>query len=205
MTKTLLITSSPRGDESLSNKFAKELASKLIEQDTGNQLIVRDLAANKIPHLDEVTTSAIRKPADQRTAEEAQAAKLSDELVQELLSADNIVIGTGLINFNIYSSLKSWIDYVARAGLTFRYTETGPIGLATGKKVYVVLAAAGVYSDGPAAPMNHAVPYLKTVLAFMGMTDVEVVYVEGLAFGPEAVEKAIASANAKIEELAKAA
>lgn len=205
MAKTLLITSSPRGDESLSNKFATELASKLNAQGAGNELIVRDLAANPIPHLDDVTTSAIRKPADQRSAEEAQAAKLSDELVEELLSADNVVIGTGLINFNIYSSLKSWIDNVARAGLTFRYTESGPIGLATGKKVYIVLAAAGVYSDGPAAPMNHAVPYLKTVLAFMGMTDVEVVYVEGLAFGPEAVEKAIASANAKIEELAKAA
>lgn len=205
MSKTLLITSSPRGSESLSNKFATELATKLSAQGDGSELITRDLATNPIPHLDDVTTSAIRKPADVRSAEEAQAAKLSDELVNELLSADTVVIGTGLINFNIYSGLKSWIDNVARAGLTFRYTENGPEGLATGKKVYIVLAAAGVYSDGPAAPMNHAVPYLKTVLAFMGMSDVEVLYVEGLAFGPEAVEKAIASANAKIEEFAKAA
>ena len=92
-----------------------------------------------------------------------------------------------------------------RQGQTFKYTETGPVGLATGKKVYIVLAAAGVYSEGPAVSMNHAVPYLKTVLGFMGMTDVEVIYVEGLAFGPEAVEKAVAAAEAKVEELAQAA
>lgn len=205
MSKTLLITSSPRGGDSLSNKFATELANKLTAQAASNELVIRDLAANPIAHLDEVTTNAIRKPAADRTAEEAVAAQLSDELVAELLAADTVVIGTGLINFNIYSSLKSWIDNVARAGLTFRYTEKGPEGLATGKKVYIVLAAAGVYSEGPAAGMNHAVPYLKTVLSFMGMNDVEVLYVEGLAFGPEAVEKAIASANAKIEEFAKAA
>lgn len=205
MSKTLLITSSPRGGDSLSNKFATELANKLTAQAASNELVIRDLAANPIAHLDEVTTNAIRKPAADRSAEEAVAAQLSDELVAELLAADTVVIGTGLINFNIYSSLKSWIDNVARAGLTFRYTEKGPEGLATGKKVYIVLAAAGVYSEGPAAGMNHAVPYLKTVLSFMGMNDVEVLYVEGLAFGPEAVEKAIASANAKIEEFAKAA
>src|SRR5690606_23817798 len=147
MAKTLLITSSPRGDESLSTKFATELANKLTKQNAGDELIARDLAANPIAHLDEVTTNAIRKAADDRTPEEAEAAKLSDVLVEELLSAETVVIGTGLINFNIYSGLKSWIDNVARAGLTFRYTENGPIGLATGKKVYIVLAAAGVYSD----------------------------------------------------------
>jgi FMN-dependent NADH-azoreductase len=205
MSKILVITSSPRGEESLSNKFSNELATKLAAQTAGSEIISRDIAANPIPHLDDVTVSAIRKPAEARNAQEAEAVNLSDALVEELLSADTVVIGTGLINFNIYSGLKSWIDNVARAGLTFRYTENGPIGLATGKKVYVVLAAAGVYSDGPAAPMNHAVPYLKTVLGFMGMTDVEVLYIEGLAFGPEAVEKAIASAFAKIEEYATAA
>jgi FMN-dependent NADH-azoreductase len=205
MSKILVITSSPRGEESLSNKFSNELATKLAAQTDGSEIIVRDIAANPIPHLDDVTVSAIRKPAEARNEQEAEAVNLSDALVEELLSADTVVIGTGLINFNIYSGLKSWIDYVARAGLTFRYTENGPIGLATGKKVYVVLAAAGVYSDGPAAPMNHAVPYLKTVLGFMGMTDVEVLYIEGLAFGPEAVEKAIVSASAKIEEYATAA
>ncbi|SIQ82206.1 FMN-dependent NADH-azoreductase [Rhizobium sp. RU35A] len=204
MSKILLITSSPRGEESVSTKVATDLASALAARSNGD-IAVRDLGANPIAHLDTVTTSAIRKAPADRNAEEAAAAEISDALVSELQAADEIVIGTGLINFNIYSGLKSWIDNIARAGVTFRYTAEGPEGLVKGKKVYVVLAAAGVYSDGPAAPLNHAVPYLKTVLGFLGMTDVEVLYVEGLAFGPEAVEKALASAKSRTEELAKAA
>jgi FMN-dependent NADH-azoreductase len=204
MSSILLLTSSPRA-ESLSTDIAVDLAAKLQAQQAGSVVVRRDLAANPLPHMDDLFTGAIRKPADARSAAETEAAKISDELVNELLAADTIVIGTGLINFNIYSSLKSWIDNVARAGLTFTYTENGPVGLATGKKVYVVLASGGVYSQGPAAGMNHAVPYLKTVLGFMGITDIETIYVEGLAFGPEAAEKAIGAAKARAEELALAA
>ncbi len=204
MSKILLITSSPRAEESLSNKFAGDLAAKIKEQSNGS-ITHLDLGQNPIPHLDQVTTSAIRKAPEQRDAQEAAAAEYSDKRVAELMEADTIIIGTGLINFAIYSGLKSWIDNVARAGMTFRYTESGPVGLATGKKVYIVLSSAGVYSEGPAAAMDHAVPYLKTVLGFLGLTDVEVIRIEGLAFGPEAAEKAIASATAKVEELAKAA
>lgn len=204
MSQILLVTSSPRGAESVSTKVATDLASALATAG-GATVTTRDLAAEPIAHLDTVTTSAIRKAPADRTPEEAAAAEVSDSLIAELFAADQIVIGTGLINFNIYSGLKSWIDNIARAGITFRYTANGPEGLVTGKKVYIVLAAAGVYSDGPAASMNHAVPYLKTVLAFLGMTDVEVLYVEGLAFGPEAVEKAMAAAQRRTAELARAA
>lgn len=205
MPSILLVTSSPRGNESLSTKIATEFVDKLKVQHPGATVVTRDLGQNPIAHLDTVTTSAIRKPADARNSEEAAAAKLSDELVAELLAADTVVLATGLINFNIYSTLKSWIDNVARAGMTFRYTAEGPQGLATGKKVYVVLSAAGIYSEGPAMAMNHAVPYLKTVLGFMGMTDVEVIYIEGTAFGPEAYEKAIAAAQDRTQQLALAA
>ncbi|WP_395517186.1 FMN-dependent NADH-azoreductase [Pseudorhizobium flavum] len=204
MSSILLVTSSPRED-SLSTKVATEFVEKLKSRNPGETVIHRDLGQNPIAHLDTVTTSAIRKPAADRNAEEAAAAAESDELVAELLAADTVVLATGLINFNIYSTLKSWIDNVARAGMTFRYTAEGPEGLATGKKVYIVLSAAGIYSEGPAMGMNHAVPYLKTVLAFMGMTDVEVIYVEGTAFGPEAFDKALAQADARITELAAAA
>jgi len=204
MSSILLLTSSPRS-ESLSTSIAVELADKLKSQNPGSAVVRRDLAANPLPHIDDLFTAAIRKPPEARTAEEAAAVKTSDELVNELLAADSIVIGTGLINFNIYSSLKTWIDNVARAGLTFKYTESGPVGLATGKKVYVVLASGGVYSQGPAAGMNHAVPYLKSVLGFLGITDIETIYVEGLAFGPEAAEKAIGAAKSRVEELALAA
>lgn len=204
MSSILLLTSSPRS-ESLSTSIAVELADKLKAQNPGSAIVRRDLAANPLPHIDDLFTAAIRKPPEARTAQEAAAVKTSDELVNELLAADSIVIGTGLINFNIYSSLKTWIDNVARAGLTFKYTESGPVGLATGKKVYVVLASGGVYSQGPAAGMNHAVPYLKSVLGFLGITDIETIYVEGLAFGPEAAEKAIGAAKSRVEELALAA
>lgn len=204
MSSILLLTSSPRS-ESLSTSIAAELADKLKTQNPGSAIVRRDLAANPLPHIDDLFTAAIRKPVEARTVQEAAAVKTSDELVNELLAADSIVIGTGLINFNIYSSLKTWIDNVARAGLTFKYTESGPVGLATGKKLYIVLASGGVYSEGPAAGMNHAVPYLKSVLGFLGITDIETIYVEGLAFGAEAAEKAIGAAKSRVEELALAA
>ncbi|MGR9245785.1 MULTISPECIES: FMN-dependent NADH-azoreductase [Rhizobium] len=204
MSSILLLTSSPRA-ESLSTPIAVDLAEKLKSQNPGSVIVRRDLAAKPLPHIDDLFTGAIRKPAEARTAEEAAAVETSDELVNELLAADTIVISTGLINFNIYSSLKTWIDNVARAGLTFKYTESGPVGLATGKKVYVVLASGGVYSQGPAAPLNHAVPYLKSVLGFLGISDIETIYVEGLAFGPEAAEKAIDAAKSRVQEIALAA
>lgn len=204
MSNILLITSSPRGEESVSSKVAGQLATAL-SASSGAAIVKRDLAANPISHLDTVTTNAIRKAPADRTPEEAAAIKISDELVAEIQAADKVVIGTGLINFNIYSGLKSWIDNIARAGVTFSYTAEGPKGLLTGKKAYIVLASAGVYSEGPAAPLNHAVPYLKTVLGFLGITDVEVLNVEGLAFGPEAVEKAFAAAESRTKELAVAA
>jgi FMN-dependent NADH-azoreductase len=203
MSSILLVTSSPRED-SLSTQVANDFVEKLQGNRPGSTLVTRDLAKDAIAHLDAVSTAAIRKPAEARTPEEAVAADKSDKMVAELLAADTVVLATGLINFNVYSTLKSWIDMVARAGVTFRYTAEGPQGLATGKKVYIVIASGGVYSEGPAAPLNHAVPYLKTVLGFMGMSDVEVIYVEGIAFGPEAAEKAIASAKQRGLELAAA-
>jgi FMN-dependent NADH-azoreductase len=205
MSSILLVTSSPRGAESLSTKIANEFVDKLKAKNSGATVTHRDLGKSPIAHLDTVTTSAIKKAPADRTAEEAAAVVESDTLTQELLAADTVVLATGLINFNIYSTLKSWIDNVARAGVTFRYTAEGPEGLATGKKVYIVLSSAGIYSEGPAMGMNHALPYLKTVLAFMGMTDVEVIAVEGTAFGPEALEKAISSAQQRSQELAFAA
>ena len=131
MSNILLVTSSPRGAESQSNRIATELATRLADQ-SGKAVVTRDLVSNPLPHIDGVFAAAIRKPADQRNAEEAKAAAVSDVLVDELLAADTLVIGTGLINFNIYSSLKAWIDHIARAGRTFTFTENGPVGLATG-------------------------------------------------------------------------
>jgi len=205
MHSILLVTASPRGEESLSSRVAFDLVETLRARDGDAVVIHRDIAADPLPHIDATATSAFRKPAEARTAAERAVIEVSDRLVSELLAADVVVIATGLINFSIASTLKSWIDHVARAGLTFRYTEEGPIGLATGKKVYLVLASGGIYSQGEAARMNHAVPYLRTVLGFMGMDDIEVIPVEGVAFGPEAAERALAEARNRARALALAA
>lgn len=204
MTKILLVTSSPRSD-SASTSIALKFISGLATQSRPELVTHRALRSMPLPHLDSSTIDAIRKAPEQRTAEEAAAAALSDELVDELQHADVVIIATGLINFGIESSLKSWIDHVARAGVTFRYTENGPEGLLKNKKAYLALASGGIYSDGPAASMDHAVPYLRTVLGFLGITDVEVVRAEGLAYGEEAAGKALAGAHKRAEEIAAAA
>ena len=204
MSSILLVTSSPRA-ESQSARIAKELADRISAQKPGSTIVHRDLETTSLPHIDRHFSAAIAKPAEARTAEEAQAINTSDALIDELLAADTVILATGLINFNISSLLKAWIDNVVRAGRTFKYGDTGPVGLAGNKKVYIVLASGGVYSQGPAASMNHAVPYLKSILGFIGITDVETLYVEGLSMGPEAAAKAIDAAQSRVRELAVAA
>lgn len=204
MSSILLLTASPRAD-SYSTQIATELAHELQALEPAGSIVHRDLGADSLPHIDATFVAAINKPAHARSPEEVAAVMKSDELVEELLLSDTLVIGTGLINFGIYSSLKAWIDHVARAGLTFKYTESGPVGLATGKKAYVVLASGGVYSHGPAKSANHAQPHLETVLGFLGITDVETIYVEGVAMGPDAVTKAVDAARGRIRTLAIAA
>jgi FMN-dependent NADH-azoreductase len=123
---------------------------------------------------------------------------LDDALIAEVAAADVIVIGVPMYNFGVPAQLKNWIDAVARAGVTFKYTESGPVGLVQGKKVYVALTRGGLYRNTPA---DTQVPYLKTFLGFIGLTDVQFIYAEGLAMGPEAEQKALASAQSQIEEV----
>ena len=120
-----------------------------------------------------------------------------DALIAEMKAADVIVLGVPMYNFGVPAQLKNWIDAISRAGVTFRYTEKGPEGLLKGKNVYVALTRGGKYRNTPA---DTQVPYLQTVLAFLGMTDVHFVYAEGLAMGPDAERTAIASAYEEIEE-----
>ncbi|PSH64085.1 MULTISPECIES: FMN-dependent NADH-azoreductase [Phyllobacterium] len=205
MSSILLVTSSPRGAASHSTRVATELAQKLQAKTPGAKIVTRDLANNPLPHIDADYTSGIYTPAESRSAQQQSVVGVSDAIVDELFAADAVVIATGLINFNISSTLKSWIDHIARAGKTFSYGADGPKGLVTGKKVYVVIASGGVYSSGPAASFDHATPYLKATLGFLGMTDVEVVRIEGVAMGPEAEAKAISSALDYTSDLALAA
>jgi FMN-dependent NADH-azoreductase len=202
MSSTFLLLSSPRGEASLSTRVARTLAEAIAGKNDGS-LTVRDLGANPPAHIDSEFVVAATAPADEPTAAQQAAAEESDRLIAEIAAADTLVIGAAMINFAVTSPLKSWFDRIAVRGKTFRYTEAGPEGLLKGKKAYVVLASAGTYSDGPAKPIDFALPYIRHMLGFIGITDVEVIRVEGLAFGAEAAEKAINGAMERAASLAE--
>jgi FMN-dependent NADH-azoreductase len=193
MSDTLLVLSSPRGEASLSTKVARTLADAISDR-SGGQLTVRDLGANPPAHIDSEFVVSATAPSDEPTAAQKAAAEESDRLIAEIANADTVVIGAAMINFAITSPLKSWFDRIAVRGKSFRYTEAGPEGLLKGKKAYVVLASAGIYSDGPTKAIDFASPYIRHMLGFIGITDVEFIRVEGLAFGEEAAQKAISGA-----------
>lgn len=201
MSKILHINSSVRNTDSISRKVTREFLNKWQVNEPEAVIVERDLAAHPLPHLTEKTLGAFFTPAEQRTPEQAQIAQLSDTLVQELFDADVIVIGAPMYNFSITSGLKAWVDHVARAGVTFKYGEQGPIGLLTGKKVYIFTSSGGVYSAGPAQGMDFLATYLRTVLGFIGLSDITFIASEGLAMGELGVNKALEQTSKTINEL----
>ncbi|WP_186087552.1 FMN-dependent NADH-azoreductase [Burkholderia gladioli] len=205
MSHTLLVTSSPRGADSLSTRFATEIAEG-IQVRAGGPLTVRDLAANPPPHITPAYIQGRITAPEDRTPEQVKAVNVAQTFVDELKAADVIVLGSGMMNFGPPSQLKAWFDHVTWPGVTFSYGDTGPKGLLTGKKVYLVTATGGVFSEGAWAPFDFQTNYLLHLLGFIGLTDVEVVRVEGTVFGPDAVKAAIADTETAIKALlAKAA
>ncbi|WP_114814492.1 FMN-dependent NADH-azoreductase [Paraburkholderia kururiensis] len=205
MSHTLLVTSSPRGTDSLSTRFATEIAQG-IQTRSGGPLTVRDLAANPPPHITPAYIQGRITVPEDRTPEQVEAVKVAQELVDELKVADVIVLGSGMMNFGPPSPLKAWFDHITWPGVTFSYGDAGPKGLLTGKKVYLVTATGGVFSEGAWAPFDFQTNYLLHLLGFIGLTDVEVVRVEGTVFGPDAAKAAIANTETAIKALlAKAA
>jgi FMN-dependent NADH-azoreductase len=196
MSNILFVSSSARRS-SYSNQVAYALLQRLEDSDPDAEVTVRDLAKAPLPHIDDEFVTATRGPSGPQTDVQKAIAAQSDALVDELIAADTVVIAAPMINFTIPTTLKTWIDYVARAGRTFSYSETGPKGLVTGKRVFLVVARGGVYSDKK--QFDFQLPYLLHVLAFLGMTDVEVIDVEGTEFGPQAAERAVAAALAAVE------
>jgi len=193
----LQINSSARREGSHSTRLAERIVARLREADPEATLAVRDLTATPHPILDEAALGALFTPAVQRTVEQAARVAQDDALIAEIQAADGVVLGVPMYNFGVPVQLKNWIDAISRAGVTFRYSANGPEGLLAGKKVYVALARGGKYRNTPA---DSQVPYLETVLAFLGMTDVHFVYAEGLAMGPDAERDALATAYAEIDE-----
>ena len=193
----LQINSSARRDASHSTRLANRLVQRLRESEAASTLTVRDLNDAPHPVLDEAALSALFTPAHERTPEQAARVALDDALIAEIQAADVVVLGIPMYNFGVPAALKNWIDAISRAGVTFRYSEKGPEGLLKGKKVYVALTRGGQYRN---TPSDTQVPYLQTVFTFLGLTDVQFVYAEGLAMGPDAERNAIASAHERIEE-----
>lgn len=202
MTTTILhINSSVRSTGSVSRQLTQEFIDKLLAAHPGSRVVERDLAVQPVPHLTEIMMGAYFTAPDQRTPEQAQTVKLSDALVAELQSADIVVIGAPMYNFSVSSSLKAWIDHVARAGVTFKYGDHGPEGLLKDKKLYVFTSRGGVYTQGPAKSMDFHETYLRAVLGFLGITEISFIHAEGLAMGEAAVNSALAGSRDAMQAL----
>lgn len=201
MSNILLVTSSPRGAESLSTRFATEIAEGFKVR-LGGAVLARDLAANPLPHIGQAYIQGRVAAPEARTHEQLKAVGLAEELVDEVKAADVIVLGSGMINFGLSSQLKAWFDHITWPRVTFGYDEAGrPQGLLTGKKVYAVTAAGGVFSEGDWAAFDFQTGYLRHLLGFIGLTDIEIVRVEGTVFGPEAAKAAIAATEAQVRSV----
>lgn len=191
----LQINASARREAANSTRVADSITARLQATDPAASLTLRDLAVTPHPVLDEAALGALFTQAEKRSAEQAARVALDDALIAEVQAADAIVLGVPMYNFGVPVQLKNWIDAIARNGVTFRYTEQGPKGLLQGKTVYVALARGGRHRGTEA---DSQVPYLKTVLGFLGMTDVHFIYAEGLNMGAEAAAQGFAEAEADL-------
>lgn len=193
----LVIKSSVFSDGGNSSALVNAKVEALKAAHPGATVVERDLGANPIPHLDGERVGAFFTPAENRTAEQQQVDDFSLALIEELKAADQVVLGLPMYNFGIPSQLKSWIDHVARAGITFRYTENGPQGLIADKPVTVLAARGGLYAG---TENDTVTPYIKLFFSFVGITSVEFVFAEGLNMGDDKKAKAMDEAKAVIAE-----
>lgn len=201
MSNILLVTSSIHGDRAVSHRVARDIVA--LWQAKGPATVVeRHLTAATIPHITDESFAAAGTPADKRTDDQAKAAALADAIIEEAEAADVIVIAAPMYNFSIPSTLKAWIDHLARAGRTFKYGANGPVGQLTGKKVYVVEGRGGAYGSAPWNAYDHQQPYLKTVLGFVGLDDVTFVPVENQARGGDAAAAGLAVTKTQVAAIA---
>jgi FMN-dependent NADH-azoreductase len=199
MSRVLIIESSARQQDSVSRQLTQQFISQWQATHPADQITVRDLAVNPVPHLDANLLGGWMKPQEQRSAAELEALQRSNELTDEVLAADVLVLAAPMYNFAIPSTLKAWLDHVLRAGVTFKYTETGPQGLLTGKRAYVLTARGGIYAGSTS---DHQEPYLRQVMGFIGIHDVSFIHAEGLNMGGEFHEKGLNQAKALLADVA---
>ena len=200
MNQILIVESSPRGAESASRYLSRKVRERLEGRYPEAKIVVRDLAKDNLPHLDLPTLKAISSKDSVEAESLKDALHLSDQLTEELLSSDLLVIASPTWNFGIPSSLKAWIDHVVRAGKTFNYAGAGVEGLAKGKRAILVLASGGVFSEGPWKPWDTVEPYLRQILGFIGIDDVQTVRAEGMNI-PSLAIHAVPNGEKAVESL----
>ena len=199
MSETLLqLNASIFSKDGQTTRLADQFVAGWRKQNPGAAVVVRDLSREPVPHLTAERFQAFITPADKRSVEQRAAVAYSDALIDELRRADVIVLAVPMYNFDVPSTLKAYFDHIARAGVTFKYTEKGPVGLLDGKQAYVFAARGGYYA-GTAADTHSA--YLRNFLRLLGITDVEFVYAEGLAMGDAPKQKGLAEAQQAVARI----
>ncbi len=196
--KTSILDSSTQ--QGVSSELSDELLAQLRSEYSEVQLTQRSFSKDPVPNLDQAWLQALMTPAEQRSGEQKEKVAYSDSLIQELEQADILLVGVPMYNFAIPAMLKSWTDHVARAGVTFKYTETGPVGLLKNKKVYAVLSSGGQHEEGVS---DFIRPYLRTFFGFLGLSDVEFIVAHGLNMGEESRALGFAQAREQIRKLSK--
>lgn len=200
MKKLLVIESSPNGSFSISRQVTDKLVQHLKTKNPGIEIKNLDLNTNPVPHLTGATITAMFSPVENYSQELKDAIALSDKLTDEFLWADEIVLSVPMWNFGVPSVVKAYIDHISRAGRTFKFGPNGLEGLAAGRKVYLVVASGSVFSEGPFAPYDQVVPYIKTFFGFIGINQVEVIRAEGVN-DPANKDKALINADLNIAAL----
>ncbi len=200
MTTLLQINASINNDNSQSSRLANQFVAAFRDSHPGATIVTRHVAANEpVPHLDGERFNAFITQPEVRSPAQHAVVAYSDTLIDELQRADVIVLGLPMYNFGVPSQLKAYFDHIARAGVTFKYTDKGPVGLLTGKKAYVFAARGGLYVG---TPLDTQTSYVRDFLRFVGISDVEFVYAEGLNMSPQSKEAGLAKAAAEIARLA---
>lgn len=199
MTKILQIKSSIFSSGGQSGQLTDQFVNRLAANTPGAEVVVRDFVKEPIPHLDETRFMAFLTKPEDRSDEQKAIVEFSDKLINEIKDANVIVLGLPMYNLGVPSSLKSYFDHIARAGETFKYTETGPVGLVNDKKVYVVATRGGKYQG---TPVDTQTGYIKVFLGLIGITDVEFVYAEGLNMGEDVKATSLQSAQSELDKRA---
>lgn len=198
MKQLLLINASPRGGQSVSRQLSGHLVERLRAAEGALEVRERDLNTSELPFLSQDLIGAYYMPGDKRSDVQRALLRVSDNLVDELSAADVVVIAAPVWNFSVPAPVKAWLDLVARVGRTFSYTAEGPRGLLKSRPVYVIKSSGGVFSEGPGKAIDFYEPYLKSVLAFMGLTDVTFIRAEGMSL-PGQAETRLENAKQQIE------